>query len=250
MTYSYDRTADSPRLKTGVLTLSERKLWKAVEEFLYPPWYKGSGYRGDLKYTVYVRLLQEFYQDPEGMSEDNKESVPDALARVKAENDKEWKNRRQDALEVIRELPDPTHFSESDVRRHVYRSTLDRLVYEGALKRRGGGFFSLAGPFNRTAAFLVDKLSVDIDVNLYPEKLSWAGEGKVTMKGSAEFVLPGHKYKSEPYELEVLEDGTAKSCKCPDPLHHHLIWMAAKARKRDLAELIEDQKDRGSLRNR
>lgn len=102
----------------------------------------------------------------------------------------------------------------------------------------------------RTAAFLVDKLSVEVDVNLYPEKLSWASEGKVLMVGSAEFVLPGDKYKSAPYELEVLEDGTAKGVKCSDPLHHHLIWIAAKARKKDLAELIEDQKDRGSLRKK
>lgn len=103
---------------------------------------------------------------------------------------------------------------------------------------------------DRTAAFLVDKLTVAVDVNLYPEKLSWAGEGMVLMTGTAEFVLPGHKYKSEPYELEVAEDGTVKACKCPDPLHHHLIWMAAKSRKKDLAELIVDQKDRGSLRKK
>jgi hypothetical protein len=102
----------------------------------------------------------------------------------------------------------------------------------------------------RTAAYLVDKLSVEVDVNLYPEKLSWAGGGKVLMTGTAEFVLPGSKYKSQPYELEVSEDGTAQKCECPDPLHHHLIWMAAKSRKRDLAELIADQKDRGSLRKK
>ncbi len=102
----------------------------------------------------------------------------------------------------------------------------------------------------KTAAFLVDKLAVDVDVNLYPEKLSWVGGGKVLMTGSAEFVLPGHKYKSEPYELEVLEDGTAQKATCSDPLHHHLIWLAAKARKKDLAELIQDQKDRGSLRKK
>lgn len=104
--------------------------------------------------------------------------------------------------------------------------------------------------YDRTAAYLVDKLSVEVDVNLYPEKMSWVGEGKVLMTGTAEFVLPGHKYKSQPYELEVSEDGTLQKCKCPDPLHHHLIWMAAKARKRDLAELIIDQKDRGSLRKK
>ncbi len=137
MTYSYDRRRIATDFSEG------GKLWKEVEEFLYPPWYKGSGYRGDLEYTVYVRLLEEFYQWPERMSEDDKESVPDALARVKAETDKQWQQRRKDALETIRELPDPTRFRESDVRRYVYRSTLDRLVFEGVLERHGGGFFGL-----------------------------------------------------------------------------------------------------------
>lgn len=104
--------------------------------------------------------------------------------------------------------------------------------------------------YDRTAAFFVDKLSVEVDVNLYPDKLSWAGPGKVLMTGTAEFVLPNHKYKSKPYELEVSEDGTALKCRCPDPMHQHLIWMAAKARKRGLAELIDDQKGRGSLRKK
>lgn len=102
----------------------------------------------------------------------------------------------------------------------------------------------------RTAAFFVDKLSVEVDVNLYPDKLSWAGGSMVLMTGTAEFVLPNYKYKSAPYELEVAEDGTAKGVKCPDPLHHHLIWLAAKARKRDLAELIADEKVRGALRKK
>jgi hypothetical protein len=121
----------------------EKNLWKEVEDFLYPPWHRGSSYRGDLEYTVYVRLLQEFYQWPERMSEDDKESVPYALARVKDVCDKKWKQRRQDALETIRALPDPTRFKEPDVRTDVYRSTLDRLVCEGVLERHGGGFFSL-----------------------------------------------------------------------------------------------------------
>lgn len=121
------------------------------------------------------------------------------------------------------------------------------IIVSVALKE-SQGFKS--GSSSRSAAFLVDKLSVEVDVNLYPEKLSWAGEGKVLMTGAAEFVLPNHKYKSEPYELEVLEDGTAQACRCSDPLHHHLIWLAAKARKRGLAELIVDQKDRGSLRKK
>lgn len=102
----------------------------------------------------------------------------------------------------------------------------------------------------KTAAFFIDKLVVDVDVNLYPDKLSWAGEGKVLMVGTAEFVLPGHKYKSQPYELEVLEDGTAQKVTCSDPMHQHLIWLGAKARKKGLAELIEDQKDRGPLRKK
>ncbi len=136
MFYSYDR-------RTAATDYSEGgKLWKDVEDFLYPPWYKGSGYRGDIEYTVYVRLLEEFYQWPERMSEDDKESVPDALARVKAEDDRQWKERRQDALEIIRALPGG--FRPSDVSRHVYRSTLDRLVYEGVLELHGGSIYSLA----------------------------------------------------------------------------------------------------------
>lgn len=121
------------------------------------------------------------------------------------------------------------------------------IIVSVALKETQG---FKSGSSAKTAAFLVDKLSVEVDVNLYPEKLSWAGEGRVLMTGVAEFVLPGHKYKSEPYELEVSEDGTARKCSCPDPLHHHLIWLAAKDRKRPLAELIADQKDGGSLRKK
>ena len=107
----------------------------------------------------------------------------------------------------------------------------------------------MAYSYDRIAAYLIDKLSVDVDVHLYPAKLSWGPGGMVLMRGTAEFVLPGHKYKSQPYELEVLEDGTVQKCRCPDPLHHHLIWLTAKARKRDLHELIIDQKDRGQLRS-
>lgn len=105
-------------------------------------------------------------------------------------------------------------------------------------------------PRSKTAHFLVDKLSVELDIDLNPAKLSWLGQGAVLLTGVAEFILPGHKYQSEPYSLEVLEDGTVQKCKCGDPLHQHLIWMTAKARRRGLAELISDQKDRGSLRER
>jgi hypothetical protein len=98
-------------------------------------------------------------------------------------------------------------------------------------------------------SYLVDKLSIEVDVNLYPEKLSWLGDN-VLMTGMAEFVLPGHKYKSASYDLEVTEDGIVKSAKCSDPFHQHLIWLTAKARKKDLAELIVDEKERGSLRKK
>jgi hypothetical protein len=102
----------------------------------------------------------------------------------------------------------------------------------------------------RTAAFNISKVVMDIDVDLYPEKLSWTSSGKVLMTGVAEFVLPNRKHKSKPYELETSEDGTVQQCKCEDPMHRQMIWIAADKRKRELAELIEDQKQRGGLRRK
>jgi len=137
MVYSYDRRANH---RAASVEGEGGKLWKEVEDFLYPPWCKGSSYRGDLRWTQYENLLAEFYQNPERLSEDDRESVPDALARAKAANDKEWKQRRQDALETIKELPDPEQFTERDVRKYMYTSTLDRLVYEGVLERHGHSY--------------------------------------------------------------------------------------------------------------
>lgn len=102
----------------------------------------------------------------------------------------------------------------------------------------------------RIAAFLIDKVVVDVDVNLYPEKLAWASDGKVVITGTAEFVLPHNKYKSQPYELEASEDGTVSKTTCSDPMHKQLIAMAARDRKRALAELIKDEKERGALRKK
>lgn len=102
----------------------------------------------------------------------------------------------------------------------------------------------------RTASFNITKLEVGVDVNLDPEKVSWASSGRVLMTGKATFVLPNNRYKSQPYELEVAEDGTVLRCSCPDPMQEQLLSMAAKARKRELAELVEDQKDRGGLRKK
>ena len=103
---------------------------------------------------------------------------------------------------------------------------------------------------HRTAHFLVRKLVVDVDVNLDPDKLSWTTEGKILMVGKASFVLPHNKYESQPYEMELTEDGTLLRCTCPDPMHRQLVSMAARDRKHELVELIEDQKTRGGLRKR
>jgi hypothetical protein len=99
----------------------------------------------------------------------------------------------------------------------------------------------------RIATFNITKEEVRLDVDLDPEKVSWTPEGKVLMVGKATFLLPHSKYKSEPYELEVAEDGTVLRCACPDPMQKHLIYIAATARKRELAELISDEKTRGGL---
>jgi hypothetical protein len=103
---------------------------------------------------------------------------------------------------------------------------------------------------NRTATFNITKLEVDVDVNLDPEKVVWAPNGKVLLTGKATFVLPNNRHKGQPYELEVSEDGTVLRCSCSDPMQEQLIYMAAKARKRELVELIVDQKDRGDLRKK
>lgn len=103
---------------------------------------------------------------------------------------------------------------------------------------------------SRTAAFLLTKVVVDVDVNLYPEKLSWTPKGSILAVGRASFVLPHREHQGQPYELELSEDGTVLRCSCPDPMQEQLIHMAAKARKRELAELIEDEKHRGNLRKK
>ena len=99
----------------------------------------------------------------------------------------------------------------------------------------------------RTATFNITKEAVDVDVNLDPEKVSWTPKGQVLMVGRATFVLPNAKYKSQPYELEVAENGAVLRCSCSDPMQKHLIYIAATARKRELAELISDEKTRGGL---
>lgn len=100
----------------------------------------------------------------------------------------------------------------------------------------------------RTAAYNITKVEVRLDVDLYPEKVSWTPKGNVLMVGDAVFLLPNAKHKSQPYELEVTEDGTVLRCSCPaGPLQKHLIFLAATSRKRELAELIVDLKDRGKL---
>ena len=102
----------------------------------------------------------------------------------------------------------------------------------------------------KTAYFNIKNVSVEIDVDLAPEKLSWGAGGKVVMTGKAGIVLPNKKYTSEPYELEVSEDGTYSKCSCSDPVQEHLIAIAAKNRKRELAELIKDEKESGSLKKK
>jgi hypothetical protein len=100
----------------------------------------------------------------------------------------------------------------------------------------------------RTAYFNVGKVKVVVDVNLDPDKVSWTPEGKVLFVGTASFVLPNKKHKSQPYKLVVSEQGVATDCTCSDPMHEQLILLAAKENKRELSMLIEDEKQRGGLR--
>jgi len=121
-----------------------QKIWREVESFLYPPWYKGSGYRGDITYTPDIRLLQEFYQWPERLTADDREGVPDALERAKDAVEKNWLELRRETLEAIRSLPETARFHVSDVQT-LYGSTMARLLYEGVLLSHGGGYFELIG---------------------------------------------------------------------------------------------------------
>ncbi len=110
--------------------------------------------------------------------------------------------------------------------------------------------YSRRASTSRTAYFNVDKVRVDVDVNLDPDKLSWTPEGKVLFVGTASFVLPNKKHKSQPYKLVTSEQGVVLECTCSDPLHEQLIFIAAKENKRELAMLIEDEKQRGGLRKK
>ena len=106
------------------------------------------------------------------------------------------------------------------------------------------------GTTSKLAYFLISKFGIEVDVNLDPEKLSWVAEGRILVTGTASFVLPGSKYQSQPYEFEISEDGRVSKCECSDPMHQQLIAMAAKNSKRELVELIRDEKERGSLRKK
>lgn len=144
MGYNYNWSKRANEEEEGKpLSSSEKKLWKEIEDFLYPAWSKSSSYRGDLEYTVYVRLIQEFYQNAERMSQDDRESVPDAFERVKAVTEADWRKRRSDALETIKDLPDPLSFTIKDVRPYMYNSDVFRLEFEGLIEKTGYSSYGL-----------------------------------------------------------------------------------------------------------
>ncbi len=105
--------------------------------------------------------------------------------------------------------------------------------------------------YNRSShtasTFFVKKFRVDIDVDLYPGNFEWTPSGKILMSGKATFLLPHFKYISHPYELETEEDGKVLKCRCPDELQRRLIWLAAEGIQKELADLIKDEKVRGTL---
>lgn len=122
-----------------------QKLWKEIEAFLYPDWYRGSGYRGDLHYTPEVREIQEFYQNYSGDSELSTEDfkfMEGYLRRSQKATDAEWAVERKSALESIRELDDPSHFTAGELRAIDPKAAqkLDHLVGDGDVERRGTTF--------------------------------------------------------------------------------------------------------------
>ena len=129
------------------LMSNQASVWSAVEAFLYPEWYKGSGYRGDLHYTPEVQEIEEFYQNYDSsnpLSADDLHWVAQALAKEQAKDVTTWAGQKQKALGVIRALGwsfKTRDFVAQD--RAVYQSNLWRLQSEGLLERHSGDQWSV-----------------------------------------------------------------------------------------------------------
>jgi len=82
----------------------DHDLWLAVEKFLYPDWYKGSAYRDDLVVNEFTRLIQEFYQWPERLSEEQMKEVPIAFAKVQKDDATRWEEESKTVLDFISKL--------------------------------------------------------------------------------------------------------------------------------------------------
>jgi hypothetical protein len=143
------------RRKTA-LKVNPLKLWMALEEFLYPSWYKGSGYRGDLEPGPDLFLIEDFYQKyaPDAPIPDDidPEFVARSFSRVREKTERAWERKREDVVESLQDLFGSSSFTAKDYNSNhlgLASSDLPRLVEEGILSKAGYSDFVLTPRYRR-----------------------------------------------------------------------------------------------------
>jgi hypothetical protein len=146
-----------------------KRLWKELEAFLYPSWYPGSGYRGDLKPGPDLFLIEDFYQkyDPREPIPDeiDPEFVAKSFARVKEETEQAWERKRRDVISGIQEA-----FGSKAFEAKAYNtlgfglasSDLPRLAEEDVLEEAGYRSYRLSPRYRPKVATKALKASLGL----------------------------------------------------------------------------------------
>ena len=132
-------------------TSAPKLLWKELEDFLYPTWYQGAGYRGDLEPNPDLFLIQDFYQkyNPNVPDELDPERVARSFARVREKTQQRWERKKRDVIERLQDLFGPRAFTGKDYNSNhlgLASSDLPRLLEEGVLEKAGYSEYVLNSP--------------------------------------------------------------------------------------------------------